>query len=200
MSNPAHFPERWRKKYSEVKQKVNIMSNPEHIPIARQTKKHLKSKENNPLFVGVDHSFNGTAIIVIDKEGCIVENILYKSKGNNDVEKLIDIENKISFVPNIISLERVYIEAPSLHSKGTNALQMGALHYMIATYLHKHKVNYKAIEPTKLKKFATGKGNAKKELMLLNVYKKWGISFENNNSADAYSLARMALEEYLNEK
>jgi hypothetical protein len=29
--------------------------------------------------------------------------------------------------------------------------------------------------------------------MLLNIYKKWGIEFRDNNIADAYSLARMAL-------
>ena len=153
-------------------------------------------QKNDPLFVGIDHSFNGSGIIILDKDACIVESILYKSKGENDIEKLVDIESRISFIPNIISLNRVYIEAPSISSKGANALQMGALHYMIATFLFKNNITFKAIEPTKLKKFVTGKGNSKKELMLLNVYKKWGVEFNDNNLADAYSLARMALEDW----
>ncbi len=34
--------------------------------------------------------------------------------------------------------------------------------------------------------------------MLLKVYKKWGVEFEIDDLADAYGLARMALEEYNN--
>ena len=49
-------------------------------------------------------------------------------------------------------------------------------------------VPYIEIPPTTLKKFATGSGNAKKELVMLEVYKRWGVSFKSNNIADAYVL------------
>lgn len=48
------------------------------------------------------------------------------------------------------------------------------------------------IPPMTLKKFAAGKGNAKKQEMLLQIYKRWGIEFNNDNAADAYALARLA--------
>jgi hypothetical protein len=35
--------------------------------------------------------------------------------------------------------------------------------------------------------------------MLLKVFKKFGIEFDNNNLCDAYSLARLAVEEYKDE-
>lgn len=44
------------------------------------------------------------------------------------------------------------------------------------------------VPPTSLKKFVTGKGNAAKNEMLLGVYKQWGVSFADDNQADAYSL------------
>ena len=43
-----------------------------------------------------------------------------------------------------------------------------------------------------LKKYATGKGTAKKQEMLLQIYKRWGVEFNDDNAADAYALARLA--------
>jgi Holliday junction resolvasome RuvABC endonuclease subunit len=48
------------------------------------------------------------------------------------------------------------------------------------------------IAPTKLKKYVTGKGTAAKAEMLLAVYKKWGVTYTDDNLADAYGLARAA--------
>lgn len=48
------------------------------------------------------------------------------------------------------------------------------------------------IPPMTLKKYATGKGTAKKQEMLLQIYKRWGVEFNDDNAADAYALARMA--------
>ena len=46
------------------------------------------------------------------------------------------------------------------------------------------------VPPTTLKKYVTGRGNAKKDEMLLEVYKRWGQSFRNDNMCDAYALAK----------
>lgn len=46
--------------------------------------------------------------------------------------------------------------------------------------------------PTTLKKYVTGKGNSKKNVMLQMVYKKWGKELKSDDIADAYALARMA--------
>lgn len=46
------------------------------------------------------------------------------------------------------------------------------------------------VPPTSLKKFVTGKGNAKKNEMLLGVFKRWGAEFTDDNQADAYSLEK----------
>ena len=49
------------------------------------------------------------------------------------------------------------------------------------------------VAPAGLKKFATGKGNAKKEVVLAHVVNRWGQLFERSDEADAYALYRMAL-------
>lgn len=48
------------------------------------------------------------------------------------------------------------------------------------------------VPPPTLKKFTAGSGNAKKEQMIMAVYKKWGVDTNSNDEADAYSLARVS--------
>jgi Holliday junction resolvasome RuvABC endonuclease subunit len=49
------------------------------------------------------------------------------------------------------------------------------------------------VQPSTLKKFVLGGGAGRgKNLMLLGVFKKWGVEFSDDNAADAYSLARLA--------
>jgi crossover junction endodeoxyribonuclease RuvC len=43
-----------------------------------------------------------------------------------------------------------------------------------------------------LKKYATGKGTSKKQEMLMQIYKRWHVEFNDDNAADAYALARLA--------
>ena len=48
------------------------------------------------------------------------------------------------------------------------------------------------VAPQQLKKFATGNGNSKKELITKEVLKRWGEDFDDANLAEAYVLARVA--------
>jgi len=147
-------------------------------------------------FVGVDPSYNGTAVMVLDENANIVEKLLYKSVGESIEERLWAINKALSFIPKIVGLKKVYLEGPSYSSNGAFQLQMGALHFMIRMMFYKKRVKYEVIAPGSLKKFVAGSGSAKKEHMLLNVYKKWGLDFLDNNLADAYGLARMAYEDF----
>lgn len=55
------------------------------------------------------------------------------------------------------------------------------------------------VPPMTLKKYAAGKGNAKKQEMLLQIYKRWGMEFLDDNAADSYALARLVSKTSLNE-
>lgn len=169
---------------------------------AGKFKKVMKKREDlkDPMFVGLDPSYNGFAIMVIDKNGDIIEQRLLSSDTKKEAEeRIIELEKDFKFIPNIHSLYSVCIEGPSFSSNGAFVLQMGALHYYLRLFLLKNNVKYTIVAPGTLKKFVTGDGRAKKDLMLLKVYKKWGVEFDNDNTADAYGLARYALEEYNND-
>lgn len=156
----------------------------------------------NPIFIGMDPSYNGFGIIVIDKDGNILEQKLLSSDTILEAEdRIIQLEEGFKFVANITHLHSVYLEGPAYSAKGAFVLQMGALHYYLRIFFRKKNIKYKIITPGTLKKFVAGKGkgNAKKNLMLLKVFIKWGVEFADDNLADAYSLARLSLEEYQNE-
>jgi crossover junction endodeoxyribonuclease RuvC len=63
---------------------------------------------------------------------------------------------------------------------------------VIRYFLQQEGYPYREIPPTSLKKFVTGKGNAKKDHMMLEVYKRWGFTPETDNIADAVGLAHFA--------
>lgn len=49
------------------------------------------------------------------------------------------------------------------------------------------------ISPTALKKFATGKGNTQKSIVMQQVLKRWGFEAKNDDIADAFVLAQIGL-------
>jgi len=166
-----------------------------------EVKPIIKNGSKDPMFVGLDPSYNEFGLIILDVEAKIVEQKLISSNSKLEADfRIIQLEEEFKFIPTIVGLNSVYIEGPSFSSSGKFILQMGALHYYLRIFLLKHNTNFNVIAPGTLKKFVTGVGNCKKELILLKVFKKCGVEFDNNNLADAYSLARMALEDFKNDQ
>jgi crossover junction endodeoxyribonuclease RuvC len=68
------------------------------------------------------------------------------------------------------------------------AREIAGATYMVRHWLWKHDIPYVLVAPTTLKKFATGKGNADKALIIKAVFQRWAHDVDNNNSADAVVL------------
>jgi crossover junction endodeoxyribonuclease RuvC len=64
---------------------------------------------------------------------------------------------------------------------------------VIRFLLYQNQVPFIDVPPSSLKKFVAGKGNAKKEMMILNVFQKYGIQVSTNDEADAVGLAMFGL-------
>ena len=157
----------------------------------------------NELFLGIDPSFSGTGIVILNRDGSILsqkEISTQKINGNQyDIETRmtrIAEEVKEMLVPYLERIQVCYIEEISFGSSGEASAQLSALNYFIRVYLLNLKVTFYTISPGQLKKYITGNGNAKKNLMLKEVYKRWQVDFNSDNLADAYSLARFALDNY----
>lgn len=149
-------------------------------------------------YCGLDFAYAKNGLIILDKDCNIIrQELIITYPKQIDEVRLLYVQDKLAEYINEECV--VYLEGLSFGSKGQTVSQMGALHYFTRIFLYKNNITFKIITPSQLKKFVTGKGNCKKDLILLNVYKKWGVEFSDDNLADAYSLARMALEDFNNE-
>lgn len=82
------------------------------------------------------------------------------------------------------------------HHRGGSPTEVGVgLTTLIQTACSEHDIEYVALHSATLKKFATGKGNACKEDMMVEAVKK-GWDFKDDNEADALWLLDYAIENY----
>jgi Holliday junction resolvasome RuvABC endonuclease subunit len=150
--------------------------------------------------VGIDQSLTGFAITVLNVEK--PEQYLtwvYKSPYFG-IERLADIRewliDNLNYIEEHWSIIDVAMEGTVLASHA--ALVLGELSATVRLAIFDFFGNDDdrrfplKIPPMTLKKYAAGKGNAKKQEMLLQIYKRWGIEFNDDNAADSYALARLS--------
>jgi Holliday junction resolvasome RuvABC endonuclease subunit len=145
-------------------------------------------------YCGIDLSLVNSGLVIIDSDAKILtQRSIFSSPKFLIEARLITIgrcvfDSLYEHSPNVI-----YIEGLAFGARGQSMLQLAALHYYVRVLMYGEEIIFSTISPTEVKKFVTGKGTAKKELMLLKTFKRWGASFDDNNLCDAYCLARYAL-------
>jgi hypothetical protein len=164
---------------------------------------------SGPVALGIDQSLTGfamTALNVTNPEA--YETWVYKSPYSG-VRRLSDIRfwmsEKFDFLDNQnCRITEIAMEGTVLAS--FSALKLGELAGLVKLTIWDYfdgNLNSVTpfedslrtplqIPPITLKKYAAGKGNAKKQEMLMQIYKRWGIEFNDDNAADSYALARIA--------
>lgn len=140
-------------------------------------------------YVGIDPSTK-TGLAIIDKQGNIINVEEIKSKTTKDPERFVDIA--LSVIEQIEPNDIVTIEGFSYGSKGKGVSTQYGLGWIIRYFLYERGYEYIEIPPTSVKKFATGKGNTKKDEMVLPIYRKWGFEHTSDNVRDAFVLAQIA--------
>lgn len=86
----------------------------------------------------------------------------------------------------------IVIEGYSFGSRASQAHALGELGGIVRFELWKDEDAYADVPPTVLKKFATGKGNAPKDAVLVAAVRA-GFDGDDNNAADAWWLRQMGL-------
>lgn len=109
-----------------------------------------------------------------------------KSRG---VKRLSEIRNAVLDILNQTQPSLAVIEGYSYgsHQGMAGLAELGGV---IRLLLLDMAIPFIVVAPATNKKFATGKGNAEKDLMLKRVFQHWGADMNNNNEADAFALAQ----------
>ncbi|MCA1783598.1 MAG: hypothetical protein LC679_15920 [Intrasporangiaceae bacterium] len=95
-------------------------------------------------------------------------------------------------------LVEITMEGYSFGSKGSQAHKIGeggaATKLALVTLLGgDDRLAYPTlVSPNAVKKFATGKGSGDKNIILMRVFKKWGVEFSDDNMADSFVLSKIA--------
>lgn len=146
------------------------------------------------VYGGLDLSYSGSGVILIKDKEIIHKNLISTPPSMSIEERILLIAEEIKkeFLK-YKNLRSVYIEGLAFNAKGDLA-ELGALHYYLRIVLYLEGIPVEVVAPGSLKKFTTGTGKGKKNLMLLKTYIKWGEEFDDDNLCDAYALARMAYE------
>jgi len=151
--------------------------------------------------LGIDQSLTGFALSAVDTSDPFNHITWVYKSPHRGVQRLSDIRawmtSKLKYLKdNDHTIHDVAMEGMVLASP--SSLALGELSGLVKLLLwdslppgSKPRTPLK-VAPMTVKKFATGKGNAKKQEMLMQIYKRWGQEFNDDNAADAYALGRLA--------
>jgi crossover junction endodeoxyribonuclease RuvC len=146
---------------------------------------------------GLDMSLASTGFSKIDSSGFKIETIKTKSLKHgdfpNDIERIDHIVGEcMSRIesPSLVCVEDFFV--PMNKAQFGSAIKLIGLGTMMRKALYDAKMPFVVISPSQIKKFATGKGNCQKNMVLRDVYKKWNVEAKDDNQADAFVLAKIA--------
>jgi hypothetical protein len=149
--------------------------------------------------IGIDQSYSGFGVTFMDMDSDAYVTTVFKGEGMG-VDRLLDIQEKLYLLieQNATPSVTEVISAMEGYAYGSQMANMaGELGAVVKILLHDLLWNRVGkypyiIPPTVLKKYVTGKGNGvQKNQILLQVYKNWGVEFNDDNAADSYSLAHL---------
>lgn len=152
------------------------------------------SRTYNKFYAGFDLSLTASGIIIMDSNCTVVCREIIKPKVEG-AERLDFIQNRIRTLLSPFEIYHVCIEG---YAYGTThgREKLGELGGVIRLLLYRLAIAYSEIQPTAVKKFATGSGGGakgSKDQVTMHVFKNWGFEALDNNEADAYVLCRIAL-------
>lgn len=115
----------------------------------------------------------------------------FKLTGS-EVEKARQARSRVRMMVGKYKPDLAVIEGYAFGNR-FSLVSMAAIGTMVRDGLIEEDCALIEVAPSMLKKYATGKGNAKKDQIMLAVYKSWGRDFETSDQADAAVLAMIGL-------
>lgn len=109
--------------------------------------------------------------------------------------RLIRFKSKLCEITDLEKINLITFERSAGMHKASLIVQ-SELHGVLKLFCEENKIDYRAFSAPEIKKFATGKGNSGKSLMIKAAQEKFGYTGEDDNEADAihiYHLTKQVL-------
>lgn len=138
--------------------------------------------------LGIDSSTK-TGIVVLDGLTVLEASELSSAKKFlHGVDRALNLSDQVSRVIERHNPELIVIEGYGYSNQHTLVplVEIGTALRIVFRLMEK---KFEVIPPTSLKKVITGSGVAKKDHIILEVFKRWGYEAKTNNIADAFGLA-----------
>ncbi|WP_433943493.1 hypothetical protein [Paenibacillus sp. SN-8-1] len=139
-------------------------------------------------FVGIDPSTK-TGIVILDKDGNLLDGFEVTAKGT-DPGRMASIITDV--YGNVEPGDVIAIEGFAYGAKGNAVGIQYGLGFGIRIEFYNSGIDYLEVSPGSLKKFASGKGNTKKDELAVHIFKQWGFEHKSDNVRDAFVLAHIA--------
>jgi crossover junction endodeoxyribonuclease RuvC len=139
--------------------------------------------------MGIDTSTK-TGIAVVDENKTVLFSERIEFKKATGFNRCSLIANRVMEIHAEFKPDLVVTEGYGFANAHTLAplVEIGTC---VRYFLWQEDIDFLIVPPNSLKSFVlgAGKGNGKKELMLMEVYKRWGFTSATNDEADAVGLA-----------
>lgn len=155
------------------------------------------------IYVGIDPGQTNLALVAVNAKGEVLDKAKPKKLEIAGVQRLsylmVFVKDFIDHLPTtktekveMIALEG-YSNFETFGREASGETGAAIKLALVGWYgLHDPLAYPTIVPPTSLKKFVTGKGNAKKDQMPLSVFKRWGFEDGDTNIVEAYGLAQVA--------
>ncbi len=140
---------------------------------------------NTPKVVGIDLSLTATGVAL---DGTLST---WRTSAAEPIERRLASIRDLVLVT-VRHAEMVVIE--DFVTRSPAASTLGMVHGVVRVALVEACKPFALVPPATLKKYVTGKGNAKKDDMRMETFKRFGQDIEDNNQCDAFGLRAMALD------
>ncbi len=138
--------------------------------------------------MGLDLSLNATGVCLPDGRVMVVKG--WRKWGDHRLQVIRDAVRLCAQRTDLVVIEGMG------RFKGNTGLVIAEVHGTVKVELMDQGVPYAVVTPSTLKKFATGNGNADKDMMIAAARRRAGLVFKDHNQCDAWWLREAGLDHY----
>lgn len=146
--------------------------------------------------LGLDMSATASGVVLLRENSTANPDILLEREIKPKTTGMVRAREVVTEVMELIHTnkpDRIVVEGYSLGKNMNSTIPLVEIGGLLRFMLHIDGLPWFDPRASEVKKFATGKGNSPKDVVMMWVLKRWGFTSASNNIADAYVLATMGL-------